>query len=69
MFGFSRVGRQPCNSPFLPGVLDPLFDVADRLQIFIEFSLVVRADVPAQIFGFGEDRVEDAFIAALLPRP
>ena len=61
----SSVGRQPCNSPFLPALLDALLDVAHGVEVFVELALVGRADVPAQVLRVGQHGVEHALVAAL----
>ena len=65
MLGLSSVGRQPCSSPCLPALCDPLLDVADRIEILVELALVGRADLPAQVAGVGQHGVEHALVAPL----
>ena len=51
---------------------DPLFDIADALEVFVEFAAIGSADSPSQISGLLDDGVKDTFVTllrALLEEP
>ena len=59
---------RPCGAVFGLGLVhahpfDPLFDIADAGQVFVELGLVARADLAAELRSAILDAVEDAEVA------
>ena len=48
------------------GVCDTLFDIAHRVEVFIEFALIATADLTADISGVFEDGIKDALVRAMV---
>jgi hypothetical protein len=49
----------------LAGPLDPLLDLAHRVQVLVQLLLVRLADVPAEVAGVGQHGVQHALVALL----
>ena len=45
------------------GAVDPLLDFASGIEILVQFALIGRADLAAEVLGVGEDGIKHAAVA------